>query len=215
MRRNWMPLYIPDFLADTMHLSAAETGAYLCLIMDYWMHDGLPDDDQKLASIARLPIKSWRQMRPTIEAFFREGWRHKRIDAELAKMVETMGRRHAAATRAGNASWMAREKKASTKRSANSSTDVQRHGNETSNETLNQRSTSDQPNVNHLTQESKITSTSVGTPRASENPTKSTTEIAESPAGFAEKAREAVQKNTSIASGELTASIRAKRWVKP
>jgi len=77
-----MPLYVPDFLADTGRLSAAETGAYLCLIMDYWMHDGLPDDDAKLAQIARLPLKSWRQMRPTIEAYFQDGWRHKRIDAE-------------------------------------------------------------------------------------------------------------------------------------
>jgi uncharacterized protein YdaU (DUF1376 family) len=165
MRRNWMPLYIPDFLADTMHLTAAETGAYLCLIMDYWLHDGLPDDDRKLAQIARVPLTSWRQMRPTIAAFFRDGWRHKRVDAELKKMVGTMERRHAAATRAGNASWMAREKKAATKRS----TDVQRQGNEL----VNERSTSVQPNVNHLTQESKTTSSFVGTARASEDPTKS------------------------------------------
>jgi uncharacterized protein YdaU (DUF1376 family) len=207
MRRNWMPLYIPDFLADTMHLSAAETGAYLCLIMDYWLHDGLPDDDYKLAQITRLPVKSWRQMRPTIEVFFRAGWRHKRIDAELAKMVGTMERRHEAATRAGNASWMAREKKAATKRS----TDVQRHANES----LDQRSTSAQPDVNHLTQESKTTSSFVGTARASENPTKSTPETTDQPASLAEKAREAVQKNTGIGSGELAANIRAKRWVKP
>ena len=70
MRRNWMPLYIPDFLADTMQLTAAETGAYLCLIMDYWMHDGLPDDDRKLAQIARLSLKAWLAMRATIAAFF-------------------------------------------------------------------------------------------------------------------------------------------------
>ena len=59
MKRSWMLFfYIPDFLADTMHLSASETGAYLCLIMDYWLHDGLPDDDHKLAAIARLPLRA-------------------------------------------------------------------------------------------------------------------------------------------------------------
>ena len=104
MRRNWMPLYIPDFLADTVHLSTAEIGAYLCLIMDYWLHDGLPDDDHKLAAICRLPVKSWRAMRPTIEAFFLDGWRHKRIDAELGKMIISSERRQAAGSKGGTVS---------------------------------------------------------------------------------------------------------------
>ena len=111
MRRNWMPLYIPDFLADTMHLSAAETGAYLLLIMDYWLHDGLPDDDAKLAQIARVPIRSWRRMRPTIEAFFRPGWRHKRIDAELLKMIGMTERRRAAGSKGGTVSSIMRSKR--------------------------------------------------------------------------------------------------------
>ena len=99
-----MPLYIPDFLADTMHLSATETGAYLCLIFDYWLHDGLPADDRKLAAIARVPIGAWRKMRPTIQAFFYEGWSHKRIDAELAKMIVSQARRQAAGSKGGTVS---------------------------------------------------------------------------------------------------------------
>ena len=126
MRRNWMPLYVPDFIADTMRLSAAETGAYLCLIMDYWMHDGLPDDDAQLAAIARLPLKSWRQMRPTIEAFFHDGWRHKRIDAELVKMIRLAEHRRAAGVKGGSVSAMARWKDANgpSKRQANHQANV-------------------------------------------------------------------------------------------
>jgi len=168
-----MPLYVPDFLADTMRLSAAETGAYLCLIMDYWMHDGLPDDDRKLAAIARLPLNSWRAMRPTIEAFFQDGWRHKRIDAELEKMVGVMARRHAAAVKAGTMSVIAR----------NRQRDVQRQ----SNDSFAQRSTSAQRIANHTTKK-EITSSSFST-AAREEPTvdNSATATAAPPAVSAEK----------------------------
>ena len=150
MRRNWMPLYIPDFLADTVHLSAAETGAYLCLIMDYWLHDGLPDDDHKLAAIARVPMKSWRGMRPTIEAFFRDGWRHKRIDAELLKMIGLTERRRAAGSKGGTASTIARWN-GSSKRQANSQANVKQTGEQTAEQNA--------AKVNHTTQVRNITTT--------------------------------------------------------
>ena len=51
MRRPWMPLYVADYLANTGRLSAAEHGAYLLLIMQYWT-GRLPDDDTQLARIA-------------------------------------------------------------------------------------------------------------------------------------------------------------------
>jgi uncharacterized protein YdaU (DUF1376 family) len=80
-----MPLYIADYLKDTGHLSAAEHGAYLMLIMHYWSNGGVPTDERKLARIARMTPEEWAESRDTIAEFFGEGWKHGRIDNELAE----------------------------------------------------------------------------------------------------------------------------------
>lgn len=96
MSRPWMPLYVADYLADTGHLSTVEHGAYFLLIMHYWQHQGLPDDDKKLSRIARLSLDEWAEARDTIAEFFEDGWRHKRIDAEIQKSSEIINKRKAA-----------------------------------------------------------------------------------------------------------------------
>lgn len=100
MSRPWMPLYVADYLADTGHLSTMEHGAYLLLIMHYWQKGGLPDDDKRLASIARASLEQWSDMRDAIAEFFDAGWKHQRIDAELESAAKAYERR-AAAGRAG------------------------------------------------------------------------------------------------------------------
>ena len=72
MSRAWMPLYIGDFTADTMHLSAIETGIYIRLIMHCWQHGSIPRDDQKLALIAHCSSKQWNRHREVVLGFFRE-----------------------------------------------------------------------------------------------------------------------------------------------
>jgi uncharacterized protein YdaU (DUF1376 family) len=92
-----MPLYVADYRADTAHLSAAQHGAYLLLIMHYWTTGCLPTDDAPLARIAGMTPSEWRKNRPVIAAFFSADWRHKRIDGELAKAADISGKRRAAA----------------------------------------------------------------------------------------------------------------------
>jgi uncharacterized protein YdaU (DUF1376 family) len=85
MSAQWMPLYVGDYLRDTRRLTTLEHGAYMLLIMEYWTNGGLPDDDRRLARIAGLSADEWSQIRPTIADLFHDGWKHKRIDKELAR----------------------------------------------------------------------------------------------------------------------------------
>jgi uncharacterized protein YdaU (DUF1376 family) len=92
-----MPLYVADYLRDTRRLTAAEHGAYLLLIMEYWTSGELPDDDRQLARIACMSAPQWRRTRPNVQGFFHDGWKHKRIDAELARSAEISSKRSASA----------------------------------------------------------------------------------------------------------------------
>jgi uncharacterized protein YdaU (DUF1376 family) len=92
-RRPWMPLYIADYLADTGHLTTLQHGAYLLLIMHYWQHGGLPQDDRALAQAVHLSVRAWRSNRSAIASMFQPGWRHKRIDMELSKFSELSEKR--------------------------------------------------------------------------------------------------------------------------
>lgn len=92
---TWMPLYIGDYLSDTMHLTCEQSGAYLHLIMHYWRAGSLPASDVALAQIARLPLKAWKAHREIIEPFFRVDagrWTHKRIDAERERSAKVKER---------------------------------------------------------------------------------------------------------------------------
>lgn len=97
MSPPWMPLYVSDYLGDTGHLSTLEHGAYMLLIMHYWQTGALPDDDRKLARIARMQPDEWQDVRGTIAGMFGDGWTHKRIDAELAHAEQVIRKRSAAA----------------------------------------------------------------------------------------------------------------------
>lgn len=102
MKRDlWMPLNVGDYLADTGHLSTTQHGAYLLLLMHYWRKRGLPDDDRQLAAIAKLQLRIWLDIKPTIQAFFHDGWIHKRVEAEIQKRVEVSEKRAAAGSKGG------------------------------------------------------------------------------------------------------------------
>ena len=110
MKRPWMPLYVGDYLGDTGHLTTAQHGAYLLLMMHYWRKGELPDDDRQLSKITKLPLKTWRDTRPILQDFFHSGWRHKRIDTELERMVRLSEKRAIAGQKGGLGSALARMK---------------------------------------------------------------------------------------------------------
>ncbi|SDT60363.1 YdaU family protein [Bradyrhizobium canariense] len=110
MNRPWMPLYVGDYLGDTGHLTTAQHGAYLLLMMHYWRKGELPDDDRQLSKITKLPLRTWCEYRATLQDFFHEGWKHKRIDAELEKMMRVSAKRAIAGQKGGIGSALARMK---------------------------------------------------------------------------------------------------------
>jgi len=99
-----MPIYIGDYLADTGHLSTTQHGAYLLLLMHYWRKRELPEDDKQLAAIAKLPLRIWLDSKETIQAFFFDGWKHKRIEAELQRRAEVSNKRAEAGAKGGSRS---------------------------------------------------------------------------------------------------------------
>jgi uncharacterized protein YdaU (DUF1376 family) len=105
-----MPLYVGDYLGDTGHLTTAQHGAYLLLMMHYWRKGELPDDDRQLSKITKLPLRTWCEYRPTLQDFFYEGWKHKRIDAELTRMLHVSQKRALAGQKGGIGSALARMK---------------------------------------------------------------------------------------------------------
>ena len=110
MNRPWMPLYVGDYLGDTGHLTTTQHGAYLLLMMHYWHKGELPDDDRQLCKIAKLPLKTWNEHRATLQDFFHDGWKHKRIDAELERMMRVSAKRAIAGQKGGIGSALARMK---------------------------------------------------------------------------------------------------------
>jgi uncharacterized protein YdaU (DUF1376 family) len=105
-----MPLYVGDYLGDTGHLTTAQHGAYLLLMMHYWRKGELPDDDRQLSKITKLPPKTWSEYRPVLQQFFHSGWRHKRIDAELERVMRVSERRASARQIGGLGSALSRMK---------------------------------------------------------------------------------------------------------
>lgn len=103
--RPWMSFYVADYLADTTHLTTIEHGAYLLLIFAYWQGGApLPDDDPRLARLARMSLKDWTKLRPTLAELFDVAggaWKHKRVDRELAEADEKYQRRALAGRKGG------------------------------------------------------------------------------------------------------------------
>lgn len=84
----WMPLYIGDYLRDTRHLTTLQHGAYLLLIMEYWVKGKVPTSDTERRQVCLLTSRQWKKNKAAISAMFGQNWQHSRIDEELKKANE-------------------------------------------------------------------------------------------------------------------------------
>jgi uncharacterized protein YdaU (DUF1376 family) len=88
----WMPIFIGDYLSDTMHLTTEQHGAYFLLMLAYWKNRG-PLPENKIKPITKLSEDSWSIDSLTLKEFFdtesQPGkWVHHRIEKELQKASE-------------------------------------------------------------------------------------------------------------------------------
>lgn len=78
---------LPNLIADTSHLAPEAFGCLMRLMMHYWRHGPLKDDNRLLARIVGLPPNQWASVRPDIEGQFEivAGlWLHDGLDQALA-----------------------------------------------------------------------------------------------------------------------------------
>lgn len=106
MKYPWMPLFWGDFLANTLHLSAQEIGAYFLLIAHAWEH-GAKVHFNDARRIARVRSDHWPRVFRKLEPFFE--WEkdpktgslswgtHHRVHYELLKVSELSNKRKDAA----------------------------------------------------------------------------------------------------------------------
>lgn len=151
----WMPIYFGDYLADTLHLTTEQHGAYLLLLMAEWKAGGyLPDDDLQLAAIAKLPRQSWARTRPVIQAFFTaEGgrWSQKRLLEEYERAEHVSGVRRAIGRLGGQAKRKQNESKQGSKTEAIAIANGVANGVANAKQTTKQNGTPSQSHVNPTT----------------------------------------------------------------
>lgn len=100
-----MPLYINDYLSDTLHLSAEESGAYLFLIMHYWKKGNISGDIEQISRISRCATSITQAILSEFFEYANGSWKHGRIDIELKKAQDNKEMRAIRAKKAADARW--------------------------------------------------------------------------------------------------------------
>lgn len=129
----YMQFYVADYLADTMHLSTEEHGAYLLLIFNYWQ-TGKPLPKNRLAGIARLSNDRWTDVEQSLNEFFTDDgnvWAHQRIERDLLSVKGAQSQRSEAGKKSAEKR-LAKKMQENHKQSNDRSTGVERDGNDRS-----------------------------------------------------------------------------------
>jgi len=128
---TWMPLYVADYLRDTMRLTTVEHGAYMLLLMASWTEDGrLPDDDTELAAIVKLGVPEWIAIAPKLRRFFAADGDfliHKRVVEEREKAEHITVERSSAGKEGARRRWQ-KEGKVAGKHMANAMANASQTG---------------------------------------------------------------------------------------
>lgn len=105
----WMPLYVGDYLSDTMHLTTEQHGAYLLILMAYWKNCG-PILEERIPAICHLHENAWSIHKALLAEFFDTEsspgkWVHKRLEKEIKKAIENKKTRVDKAREAAGRRW--------------------------------------------------------------------------------------------------------------
>lgn len=94
-----LPLFTDAYLGDTRHLTAAQHGAYLLLLMTAWRSAdcSLPDNDIMLAKWAAMNMRTWLHNKDVVMAFWKKDAQQKWYQPRLIDE-----RKHAADVRNKN-----------------------------------------------------------------------------------------------------------------
>ena len=101
----WHRFHHAEYLAKTLHLTAAQRGAHISLVCRYWVDGKLPADDDMLARIVGMSPKEWKQNKAALRCFFEDDWRSPGIDAEIAEGKRLYEKQSAAGRKANADRW--------------------------------------------------------------------------------------------------------------
>jgi uncharacterized protein YdaU (DUF1376 family) len=111
-----LPLFTDAFISDTIHLNAAQTGAYIMLLMSAWRSTDckLPNDDKILARMARMDARTWTANKDVVLSFWSQDgsqkWYQRRLLDER-KYVDDLSNKN---SKAGKVSALKREERDAT-----------------------------------------------------------------------------------------------------
>ena len=110
-----LPLFTDAFIADTVHLDAAQTGAYIMLLMCAWRTADcrLPNDDDKLARFARCTPRQWLKIKAEVLQFWTlkdNFWQQKRLSETRVYVTRNVQQKREAGARGGKANALKNKK---------------------------------------------------------------------------------------------------------